>query len=372
MRIHRTGWTCWFLAASLLGAVACSKQQAAAPRPVGVPVSVATAQTRDVPVQVRAIGTVEAYSTVAIKSQVNGQVTSVAFQEGQDVGKGDVLFAIDPRPFQVALQRAEATLARDRAQLENAQAQEQRYAKLLQEGVIARELYDQFRTNLDSLQAAVRADEAVVEGAKLDLAYCTIRSPIDGRTGRLAVHAGNLVKANDNPVLVEILQVNPIYVNFAVPEQHLAEIKKRRASGRLKVDAVITGEEQRPEEGALSFINNAVDPSTGTITLKATFANQARRLWPGQFVNAVLTLSEQRGAVVVPSQAVQAGQAGTYVFVIRSDMTAEARPVAAGRTVQGVTVIEKGVAAGEQVVTDGQIRLATGTKVELKPAGPGD
>ena len=372
MTMHRSVFSGGLLLTLLLGAVGCARQQAAAPARPAVPVSVAVARQRDVPVQVRAIGIVEPSSTVAIKSQVNGPVMSVAFQEGQDVRKGDLLFKIDPRPFQVALERAQAALARDRAQLENAKAQEQRYAKLLQEGVIARELYDQFRTNLDTLQAAVQADEAAIEGTKLDLSYCTIRSPIDGRTGSLAVHAGNLVKANDVPVLVVIHQVNPIYVSFAVPEQHLAEIKKRMAGGRLNVEAVITGEEARPEEGVLSFVDNSVDSRTGTIKLKATYANQARRLWPGQFVNAVLTLSEQHNAVVVPSQAVQAGQAGTYLFVVRPDKTAEARSVVVGRIYQGDTVIEKGVQAGEQVVTDGQIRLVTGTRVELKPSGPSD
>lgn len=371
MGLRFTPWLL-VLAGALLGVTGCTEQPAAAPGRVAVPVSVAAARQRNVPVQVQAIGTVEAYATVSVKSQVSGPVTAVSFREGQNVKKGDLLFTIDPRPFQVALQQAEATLARDKAQLEHARAQERRYARLLEEGVIAREQYDTWRTSLESLEAGVRADEAAVEKARLDLSYCSIRAPMDGRTGSLAVHAGNLAKANDEPVLVVIHRVSPIYVHFAVPEQHLAEIKRRMAAEKLKVAALVAGEEGRPEEGFLSFVDNAVDASTGTIRLKAMFANGSRRLWPGQFVNTLLTLSEERGAVVVPSRAVQAGQSGAYVFVIKDDLTAEARPVRTGRSHQGDTVIESGLAPGEQVVTEGQIRLVAGSKVEIKPAGPGE
>jgi multidrug efflux system membrane fusion protein len=323
-----------------------------------------------VPVQVQAIGNVEPYSTVSVKAQVNGPVTAVHFTEGQDVKKGDPLFSIDPRPFQVALEQAQAALAKDVAQLENAKAQEGRYAKLLQEGVIAQEQYDQFRTNYRAYEAAVTADQTMIEGAKLNLAYCSIRSPIDGRTGSLAVHVGNLVKANDVPILVVINQVNPIYVSFSVPQQYLAEIRARMASSPPRVEAFIEGD-PHAEEGVLTFVDNTVDASTGTIRLKARFENRARRLWPGQFVNAVLTLGVERGAVLVPSEAVQEGQQGSYVFVIKPDLTAEVRPVTAGRRSAHDTVIEKGLAAGEQVVTDGQIRLVAGTKVELKPGSSG-
>ena len=365
MRTHREKSATAFLLLLLATVLGCSKQQAAPPTSRPVPVVVATAQLRDVPVQVRAIGTVEAYSTVSIKSQVNGPVVAVHFAEGQDVQKGDLLFTIDTRPFQVALDLAQAALAKDKALLENAQAQEDRYAKLLAEGVIAREQYDQFRTSFKAYEAAVAADQAAIDSAKLNLSYCTIRSPIDGRTGSLAVHPGNLVKANDVPILVVIHQVNPIYVSFAVPEQHLAEIKKRMAAGKLRVEAFLP-DDPRPEDGALAFVDNAVDPSTGTIRLKAAFVNAGRRLWPGQFVNALLTLSVERGAVVVPSQAIQEGQRGTYVFVVKPDKTAEARPVTLGRAGDHDTVIEKGVAAGESVVIDGQIRLVSGTPVEPK------
>lgn len=350
--------------------VGCTKQQAAAPEQRAVPVAVATARLQDVPVQVRAIGNVEPYSTVSIKAQVNGPVTAVHFTEGQEVRKGDLLFSIDPRPFQVALEQAQAALAEDTAQLENAKAQEGRYAKLLQEGVIAQEQYDQFRTNYRAYEAALAADQALIENANLNLAYCTIRSPIDGRTGSLAVHAGNLVKANDVPILVVINQVNPIYVSFSVPQQYLAEIKTQMAGRPLRVEAFVEND-RRPEEGTLTFVDNAVDPATGTIRLKARFENQAQRLWPGLFVNAVLTLGVEHGAVVVPSEAVQEGQRGSYVFVIKPDSTAEVRPVTVGRTSSRDTVIEKGLTAGEQVVTDGQIRLVTGSKVEPKAGEPG-
>lgn len=351
-----------------LVAAGCSKQQAAAPPQRPVPVAVATARTADVPVQVRAIGNVEAFSTVSIKAQVSGPVIGVHFTEGQDVKKGDLLFTIDPRPFQVALEQARAALAKDTALLENAKAQEDRYAKLLREGVIAQEQYDQFRTNYQTYQAAVAADQALIENAKLNLAYCTIHSPIDGRTGSLAVHVGNLVKANDVPILVVITQVNPIYVSFSVPQQYLGEIKARMTAGMLRVEAFIEGDPVA-ESGVLTFVDNTVDASTGTIRLKAKFENRARRLWPGLFVNAVLTLGMERAAVVVPSEAVQEGQHGTYVFVVKPDMTAEVRRVTVGRNLAHDTVISKGLAAGEQVVTDGQIRLVTGTKVEFKPNG---
>jgi multidrug efflux system membrane fusion protein len=349
----------------VMAAAGCSKQQAAAPPQRAVPVAVATARLQDVPVQVRAIGNVEAFSTVSIKAQVSGPVIGVHFTEGQDVKKGDLLFTIDPRPFQVALEQAQAALAKDTALLDNAKAQESRYAKLLSEGVIAQEVYDQFRTNYQAYQAAVAADQALIENAKLNLAYCTIRSPIDGRTGSLALHVGNLVKANDVPILVVITQVNPIYVSFAVPQQYLAEIRARMTSAPLRAEAFLEGDPV-VEEGVLTFIDNTVDASTGTIRLKARFENHARRLWPGLFVNAVLTLGMERGAVVVPSEAVQEGQRGSYVFVIKADMTAEVRPVTVGRALAHDTVISKGLAAGEQVVTDGQIRLVTGTKVELR------
>ena len=236
----------------------------------------------------------------------------------------------------------------------------------------SREKYDQLQTSADASDAAVRADEAAVEYAKLQLQYCFIYSPIDGRTGSLMVHVGNLTKANDVPILVIINQINPIYVDFSVPEDTLAEVKKYMASRPLKVRAVIPDDPQHPEQGRLSFVDNAVDNTTGTIKLKGTFQNLNRRLWPGQFVNVVLTLAEQPDAIVVPSQAVQNGQEGQYVFVVKADNTAEARPVVTGRRLEAETVILKGVAPGERVVTDGQLGLVSGAKVEIKTSFLGD
>lgn len=355
--------------ASLLAVAGCSKRQdSQAAQAVPVPVVVATVVQKTVPVQVRAIGSVESYSTVAIKSQISGEVTAVHFREGQDVRKGNLLFSIDRRSFEAAVQQAEANLARDRALAEGARVELNRYTKLVEAGVVAQEQYDHFRTQAGAADAAVRADQAAVEKAKLDLQYCSIYSPIDGRTGSLMVHAGNLVKANDVPVLVVINQINPIYVNFALPEQYLADVKKYMAAGTLKVRAVIPDDPQRPEQGTLSFIDNAVDSATGTIHMKATFANRERRLWPGLFVNVVLTLTAQPNAIVVPAPALQTGQSGQYVYVVKSDNTVESRLVVPGKTVNNETVIEKGLQPGEVVVTDGQIRLVPKAKVVIKNA----
>ncbi len=330
-----------------------------------VPVVVATAALKNVPVQVSAIGTVETQWTVGIKSMVAGELTKVYFQEGQDVKKGDLLFTIDKRPFEAELAQAEATLARDIAQAVNARSQAQRYQSLLKDGVVAKEQTEQMQTSADALEAAVRADRAAVENARVQLQYCSIYAPISGRTGNLMVHAGNVVKSNDI-ALVTINQISPIYASFAVPEQFLPDIKKHMVGGKLRVEAGPPG--QPPSAGALSFVDNTVDAATGTIKLKGLFPNTERRLWPGQFVNVVLTLATQSGAVVVPSQAVQTGQQGQYVYVVKSDMTAESRPVVLDRIVEGEAVIQKGVRPGDVVVTDGHLRLVPGAKVETKAA----
>lgn len=328
--------------------------------------TVAKAVQKAVPVEIRAIGTGEAYSTVSIKSQVNAEVETVHFQSGQLVKKGDLLFTLDRRPFQAALDQALGTLARDKAQAEIAAVQARRYAKLFQEGVAPKETADQNQATADASQAAARADEAAVEYAKLQLAYCTIDSPIDGQTGSVLVYPGNLVKQNDVPILVVINQITPIYVDFSIPEQNLADVKKYMAEGKLQVEATLPADPQHPEVGTLSFVDNAVDNTTGTIKLKGTFANARRRLWPGQFVNVVLRLAEQADAVVIPSQAVQTGQNGQYIFVVKPDMTVESRVVLVSRTVGGDSVVEKGIAPGETVVTDGQLRLVPGVKVQVK------
>jgi multidrug efflux system membrane fusion protein len=347
---------------------ACSDKSQPPQKPP-VPVTVASALQKTVPVQLSAIGNVEAYSTVSVKSQIGGVLTRVHFREGQDVNKGDLLLTIDPRPYEAALKQAEANLAKNTAQLANARKEVERYAELVKKGYVAQEQYDQISTNAASFEAIVNADMAVVENARLQLKYCYIYSPISGRTGNLMAHEGNLIKANADTPIVVINQIQPIYVMFAVPEYHLLKIKKYMASGQLKVKAFLSKEDTNPELGVLTFIDNMVDLATGTIKLKGTFANKGKKLWPGQFVNAVLTLTIQPDAIVIPSQAIQTGQKGQYVFIVKNDLTVEDRPVIADRTLDGETVIEKGLQAGEKVVTDGQLRLIPGAKVEIKNKG---
>jgi len=331
-----------------------------------VPVTVASVIQKNVPHQLVAVGTVEPYSTVSVRAQVTGTIVRVHFKEGQDVKKEDMLFTIDPRPFEATLKQAEAILARDVAQLENALQQLRRYGDLVKKQYVSQEQYDQIRTNAGALEAVVQADKAAVETAKVQLSYCHIYSPMDGRAGSLLVNEGNLVRVNDATPLVIINQINPINVAFSLPEQNLSEIKKRMAGGKLKVEAISPDSEDRLEEGALSFIDNAVDRTTGTIKLKGTFTNTNRRLWPGAFVKAALTLSNQPDAIVIPSQAVQTGQDGQHVFVLKGDSAVELRSVVVSRTLDGEAVVEKGLQPGEKVVTDGQFLLGPGTKVELK------
>jgi multidrug efflux system membrane fusion protein len=332
----------------------------------------ATVEQKDVPLQLKAIGAVEAYSNVSVKTQITGELTGVHFREGEDVKKGQLLFTLDKRPFEAALKQAQGMLARDQAQAANARAQARRYEALHQSGVVSREEFEQMQSNADALDAAVVADQAAVENARVQLVYCTIYSPIDGHTGPLLIHQGNMIKANDTPFLVSINQIQPIYVTFTVPEQNLAEIKRYLSRGKLKVLAYIPDDPRGPASGWLSFIDNTVDQATGTIKLKGEFANADRRLWPGQFVDVVLTLAQQPNAIVVPAQAVQNGQQGQFVFVVKPDMTVEARPVTLDRSSDGQAVIAKGLAAGERVVTDGQLRLVPGvTKVELKQTSAG-
>jgi membrane fusion protein, multidrug efflux system len=363
-RARRRAYPLWIMLLFALTGCAAKKEPPKGRPPV--PVNVAMSVTKDMPVQVRAIGNVEPFTTVAIKAQVNGQLSRVHFREGQDVRKGDLLFTIDPRPFEAALRQAEAALAKDLAQAAFSREQVRRYGVLLKDGIVTQDQYDQLRANADSFDAAAAADRAAVDNARLQLAYCSIRSPIDGRTGNLLVQEGNLVKANDVPVLVTINQVTPIYVSFSVPEKEMPQIRKFLSDKKLKVEAVIPNDAQSPESGTISFLDNAVDPATGTIKLKGTFANKDRRLWPGQFVNVILTLTTRRNAVVVPTQAVQTGQQGQFLFVVKPDLTVESRPVTVGLALGDESVIEKGVNAGENVVTDGQVRLIPGSKVEVK------
>jgi len=331
-----------------------------------VPILAATAQQKVVPIQIRAVGNVEAYSTVSIKSQVTGVLTQAHFKEGQDVKKGQLLFTIDPRPLEAALKQAEATLARDFAQVQNWREQARRYAELVKKQYVSQEQYDQIRANADAAEAVVQADQAAVENAKVQLSYCYIYSPMSGRVGSLLVNEGNLVRVNDGAPLVVINQLTPIYVTFSVPEQNLEDIKRHMAAGKLKVDARFPSDEGRPETGTLSFVDNAVDRSTGTVKLKAEFTNATRRLWPGQFVNAALTLTTQPDAVVIPSEAIQVGPEGQHVFVIKPDKQVEVRPVVVGPTDQGEAVIVKGLAPGEQIVREGQFLLGPGSRVEIR------
>jgi multidrug efflux system membrane fusion protein len=388
-----------------------------------VPVTAATVAQRDVPVQVRAIGNVQAISAVTIKSQVDGQVLLVHFEEGQSVRKGDILFTLDPAPFEATLRQAKATMARDTAQLlqaeaavsqsraaekqaeanlardtaqmENAKAQERRYQSLIDDGAVSTELYDTVRTaaaalaatveadraavantqaaiqaaqaTVANVKAAIEADQAVVDNAQIQLNYTALRAPMDGRTGSLLVHAGNAIKArDDSSAMVMVNQIQPIYVTFAVPQKYLGDIKKYLSQGSLKVAAIPQGQEADPVQGDLTFVNNLVDSSTASIQLKATFANVDNRLWPGQFLNVVLTLTTDPNAVVIPSQAIQTGQQGPYVFVIKPDLTVEARTVAVERTVGPDAVIQTGLTPGERVVADGQVRLVPGSRVEVR------
>src|SRR5438093_1483109 len=411
--------------ASLYTTAGCSDRASGTQRaaaPPAVPILAAEAVRKDVPLDVGVIGTVQALTTVGVKAQVAGQVVQVHFKEGQDVEAGQLRFTIDPRPFEATVAQAEANvgrdtaqlrqaeaaqaqrqaevqqalanLERDQAQLENARVQERRYKTLVEKELVARELYDQFRTNLSALEATlnadsaavenaraaaqaaeagvenaravIQADEAMVETAKLNVGYTTLRAPMDGRTGNLMLQAGNIVKANDDNPMVVIAQVHPIYVSFAVPQQHLAAIKQYSAAGPLSVRATPPGS-AKPAVGRLTFVNNTVDPTTGTIQLKATFNNAENVLWPGQYVEVVLTLTSEP-AVVVPSQAVQPGQQGPYVFVVKEDSTVQPRPIEVGRRLATETIVTRGLAAGARVVTEGQLRLMPGSRVEIKPA----
>lgn len=327
-----------------------------------VPVVVAKVERSTIPVELRAIGTGQAFQTVSVESQVAGIVKEVHYRQGQFVRKGDLLVSLDGDPFLATLAQAEAALARDKAQAQLSQAELKRNDELYKEGIISQGQHDQALASNRAAQATVRADEAAIQTAKIQLSYCSIYAPINGVTGAQLVSPGATVKANDAPTLVVINQVSPVYVSFSVPQQYLATIKKLMARSRLRVRATPRGD-STPETGRLTFVNNTVDASTGTIQLMATFPNTDHRLWPGQFSNVVLNLGEQQDVLVVPSQAVQAGQQGDYVFVVKSDMTADVRQVKTGHTFKNLTEVLQGLTAGETVVTDGQVRLVPGTKV---------
>jgi len=331
-----------------------------------VPVTVATVAQRSVPNEISAIGSVTPIQAVAVRSQVGGTLVQVGFEEGEDVRAGQILFQIDPRPYESALDQARAVLARDLVQLANARQQVTRYEELSRTQMASREQYDQYRTNAEVLAAAVTADSASVRNARLNLEYCTIRARISGRSGGLLVREGNLVRAADAQALVLINQLHPIAVSFAVPQQYLDDVQRYSRDRRL--DVIIRSQDDTTQTmaGRLSFINNQVDTTTGTIVLKATFPNSDSRLWPGQFVTVRLILDVQLDVLTIPSQAVVTGQAGSFVYVVNADLSASTRPIAVGRAVGDDIVVDSGLVAGEQVVTDGQLRLTAGARVELK------
>lgn len=387
---------CLVLIAFLLWHFLGDKSEKAATRTRAevVPVELASATRKDVPIEMKSIGNVEALSTVSVRSQIEGVLQRVYFTPGKELKKGDLLFTIDPRPQQAALGQTEANLlkamaavrqgqdivARDQATANNSRLIAKRDANLVEAGVISREEYDNAvakaqaddatvrsdQSAVGNLQAAVKAEQANVNNAKVQLSYTTIRSPLTGKTGNLVTTVGNLIRANDTTPMVTITQTAPIYATFSVPEQDLLRIRQYASSSDFKVEVVIPGDESNPAEGKLSLVDNTVDTSTGTIRLKATFENGDRKLYPGQFVNVVLTLGTQHDATLVPSQAVQVGQDNSFVYVVKPDMSAEVRNVKTGTTIDGMTVIEQGVQPEEQVVTDGQLRLVPGAKVQPK------
>jgi len=349
----------------------CDKEDKTAP--AAVPVTVAAAQRRTVPFELAAPGMVEPLQTVAVQPQVNGLIEHIAFTEGQEVRKGQVLFQLDARPFQAALGQAQAALARDSAQAANAEQDVKRYASLAQKEYVTAQQYDQSRTTAAAAVATLAGSKAAVDQARLNLQYATIRAPIGGRTGSLRVREGNLVRTSDVTPLVTINQIRPILVRFAVPASNLGLIQRHRDS-----DPVVhagpagdsTGSGGSPgSEGMLTFVDNAVDTTTGTILLKGSFPNADGALWPGEFVNVRVRLYQDPNALVVPASAVVSGQQGSFVFVVQSDGTAKTFPVKVERTSDSVAVLASGIKPGDRVVTDGQLRLRSGSKVQIKASG---
>jgi len=355
------------VALAALAVSACSKD-APPPRPT-VPVTVAPVQRQSVPQEISAIGTVTPIQTVAVRAQVSGTLLRVAFQEGDEVQQGQLLFQIDPRPFQAALDQALANLARDHAQLVNARQEVTRYQQLVQNDLATQEQFDQFKANADAAQAAVTADSAAVQTARLNLEYTTIKAQIAGRTGSLLLREGNLVPVNGATPLVIVNQIRPIAVTFSVPEKYLDDIQHFSALSRLAVEIRPSDDTTAVLRGTLTFINNQVDTTTGTIQLKGTFANADRKLWPGEFVAVRLVLNVERNVLTVPSNAVMTGQNGTYVYLVNPDRSVKTQEVTVGRSAGDFVVIEKGLTDGQQVVTDGQLRLVPGARVEIQRAG---
>ncbi len=356
------GWGLYEYVASTRAAA--SGAAALAPQPA-IPVTIGVAAAQDVAVFVRGIGTVQAYNMVLVRSRVDGQIVKVTFTEGQEVKAGDLLCEIDPRPFEAALQQATAAKQKDEAALVSAEADLKRYGELVGHGFQTRQLYDQQKATVAQLQAAIKADQAQIEAAQLNLQYASIRSPIDGRTGARLVDVGNLVHANDNGGLVTIAQLRPIFVSFTVPQSQFAAIRQSARKGPVETQVFTDSEQAILAKGNLSLIDNQIDQATGTLHLKATFANEDEVLWPGEFVNARVVVGVMHDAVTVPARAVQQGPKGAYLFVVKPDMTVEMRSVQVAQVEQGVAAIENGLSAGERIVVDGQYRLEPGSKVRL-------
>ncbi|HEY5132269.1 MAG TPA: efflux RND transporter periplasmic adaptor subunit, partial [Candidatus Krumholzibacteriaceae bacterium] len=350
------------LTAAIVLPSGCASRKNQHKGPPVVPVMAQVAVSMDVPVKLSAIGTVDAFNTVSVTARVSGQLLHAGFSEGQEVEKGDLLFQIDPDPYEAMFQQAQANLDRDKAKQANAEADLARYADLVKKDYVTKEEYDSIVSTSAAAKATVQADEAAVQSARLNLDYCTIRAPIAGRTGNLLVKQGNLITANGGSPLVTINQIVPVYVNFTISEEQLTDVRRYSQRGTLAVQAYLPSDSANVYEGKLTFINNEVDERTGTILLKATFPNGNRALWPGQFVQVGLVLTKQRNAVVVPSAAVQSSQQGDYIYVVRPDSTADMRPVVQGTRLDDKVVIMSGVQAGEKVVTDGQLRLMPGAK----------
>ena len=338
--------------------------------PPAVPVTVTQVVQEAVPFRLQAIGNVEAYATVSVKARVDGQIVEVGFKEGEEARKGQVLFKIDPRPYEAALRQAEANALRDAAARDQARSQEKRYQELLEKNFVSKEAYAQIRTNAAVAEATAGASQAALDNAKLNLEYGTIRAPIEGYAGKIQIQMGNLVRANDANPLVVINQVRPIYVSFSVPEQRLAEVREHMASRQIAVEALAPGSDHAAASGTLIFVDNAVDPSTGTIRMRARFPNKENLLWPGQFVNVSVRLFEQADAIVIPSRAVQTGPEGQYVYVVDRNMVVDVRKITVQRTEGERAVVASGLAKGEQVVTQGQLRLGPKTRVQIGKAAP--
>ena len=359
------------LMSGLLAACGADSTATAARAPAAtVPVVVAEVVRKNMPISVEGIGTVEAITSVAVKSRIDGQIVKLGFHDGADVTRGQMLFELDARPVMAQMKQAEAKLASDNAHYANARDKDTRYKDLLQKNFISTDAYNQIKANLGSARADMEADMAALEIARLQVEYATLRSPINGRAGRILVQQGNMVRANDTVALATINQITPIFVSFAVPERYLAQIHAVMKAGKSAVDIVANandGSEIRTR-GELSFVDNSVDVATGTIRLRASVANQDAALWPGQFVHTLMSLGQQQDVVVVPADAVQSGPRGNYVFVVDAANKATLREVEVERSAGRETVISKGLRGGEKAVIDGQSRLAPGSVVEVRPA----